>query len=182
MGRRRLRQVWRERCWRAALRAVARAGGGVRRARAGYARPGHARKPLLRGPTARLSRAVGRRRTRHGAHRRAPGHRGAQSPHRLHCRHEHGRRGGRAVCERHERRADRVDHALGELAGGVSRRAAAARPELPAQAGRPQFPGAPAARDQALPRSPAQGIHPGPDAAGDAAPTDAALQQQHELR
>ena len=139
-------------------------------------------EPLLRGPSARLSGAVGRRRTRHGAHRRAPGHRGAQGPHRLHRRHEHGRRGGRAVCERHERRADRVDHALGQLAGGVSRRAAAARSEFPAQAGRPQFSGAPAARAQALPHSAAQGIHPGPDAAGDAAPADAAIQQQHELR
>ena len=79
-------------------------------------------------------------------------------------------------------RADRRHHALGRLAGGVSRCAAAPRSGLQAQAGRPQFSGAPAAGLEARPDPAAEGIHSRSETAGDAAPADPAVQQQHRFR
>ena len=78
--------------------------------------------------------------------------------------------------------ADRRHHALARLAGGVSRRAAAPRPGLQAQARRPQFSGAPAARVEARTDPAAERLHSRAETAGDAAPADPAVQQQHGFR
>ncbi len=157
----------------------------------GVLRPSRCRRRLRRSqtppapdvdPSADLPGAVRRRRTRHGAHRRAQGPRGTEDSHRLHRRHQHGSHRRRTVCQRHDGGADRLHHALGRLAGGVSRRAAAPRSGLQAQAGRPQFSGPIAARPQARQDPAAEGLHSRAEAAGDSAPADPAVQQQHGFR
>ena len=89
-----------------------------RRAGAAAANPGAA---------PHLSGAVGRRRARHGAHRRPEGSRTDESSDRLHCRHQHGRRSRRSVRERHDGGGDRRHHSLawiGRRRFAIRRRAA----------------------------------------------------------
>ena len=133
-------------------------------------------------PAAHLRGSLRRRRARHGAHRRPQDPGGAPGPDRLYRGHQHGRRGRRTVRERHDRRRHRIHHALGRLAGGVPRCAAAPGSGLPAQTGRPELPGAPAARTAASPHPSPEGIHSRAKTPGDPAPADSAVQQQHEFR
>jgi hypothetical protein len=131
--------------------------------------------------SARMPGIVGRRRARHGPYRRAQGPRGTQGADRLHRRHQHGRRGGGALCERYDRKRNRRHHAFARLAGRLSRCAPTPRSRLQAQAGRPQFPGACAPGLEARAFTSAQGVHPRPTIAGDPAAADLAIHRQREF-